>query len=202
MRTARFPKLPACGEGKVRLLSVIAFGHRFRSGRPMPQIIVEDLVKTFAIAERAPGLWGAVRGLARRRHREVRALDGVSFAIERGELVGYIGPNGAGKSTTVKALSGILVPDSGRCEVAGRVPWKQRLDHVARIGVVFGQRTQLWWDLPVVESFELLRDIYRVPPARFAQTRDALIALLELAPLVLQATSAFWTVETLEVWNA
>ena len=86
------------------------------------QIVVDQLVKTYQIAERSPGLWGAVRGLARRRHRTVRALDGVSFAIERGELVGYIGPNGAGKSTTVKALSGILVPDSGRCEVAGRVP--------------------------------------------------------------------------------
>jgi ABC-2 type transport system ATP-binding protein len=150
----------------------------------VPQIIVEQLVKTYAVAERAPGLWGAVRGLWRRRHREVRALDGISFAIERGELVGYIGPNGAGKSTTVKALSGILVPDSGRCEVAGRVPWKQRIEHVARIGVVFGQRTQLWWDLPVAESFELLGAIYRVPPAQLARTRDELIALLDLAPLL------------------
>src|SRR5256885_2307631 len=150
----------------------------------MPQIVVEQLVKVYHIAERAPGLWGAVRGLARRRHRTVRALDGVSFAIERGELVGYIGPNGAGKSTTVKALSGILVPDGGRCEVAGRVPWKQRIEHVAQIGVVFGQRTQLWWDLPVVESFELLRDVYRVPPAPFARSRDELIALLDLAPLL------------------
>src|SRR5215475_6871093 len=151
---------------------------------PVPQIVVEQLVKTYQIAERAPGLWGALRGLARRRHRTVRALDGVSFAIERGELVGYIGPNGAGKSTTVKALSGILVPDSGRCEVAGRVPWRDRLAHVAKIGVVFGQRTQLWWDLPVVESFELLRDIYRVEPKRFARTFDELIALLDLAPLL------------------
>jgi ABC-2 type transport system ATP-binding protein len=150
----------------------------------MPQIVVEDLVKTYQIAERTAGLWGAVRGLARRRHRVVRALDGVSFAIERGELVGYIGPNGAGKSTTVKALSGILVPDSGRCEVAGRVPWKQRLAHVAKIGVVFGQRTQLWWDLPVIESFELLRDIYRVPQERYARTRDEMVALLALEPLL------------------
>jgi len=104
----------------------------------MPQIVVEGLVKTFQVAERTSGLWGAVRGLARRTYRTVRALDGVSFEIERGELVGYIGPNGAGKSTTVKALSGILVPDAGRCEVAGRVPWKQRIAHVAEIGVVFG----------------------------------------------------------------
>jgi len=148
------------------------------------QIVVEQLVKTYGVAERTPGLWGALRSLVRRRHRTVRALDGVSFAIERGELVGYIGPNGAGKSTTVKALSGVLVPDSGRCEVAGMVPWRQRQAHVARIGVVFGQRTQLWWDLPVVESFELLRAIYRVPPAQFARSRDQLIALLDLAPLL------------------
>jgi viologen exporter family transport system ATP-binding protein len=149
-----------------------------------PQIVVENLVKTFRIAERAPGLWGAVRGLARRRHRTVRALDGVSFAIDAGELVGYIGPNGAGKSTTVKTLAGILVPDSGRCEIAGRVPWKQRIAHVAGIGVVFGQRTQLWWDLPVVESFELLRDIYRVDAAAYARARDELVALLALDKLL------------------
>jgi ABC-2 type transport system ATP-binding protein len=150
----------------------------------MPQIVVEQLVKSYQVAERAPGVWGAVRGLVRRRHRTVRALDGVSFAIERGELVGYIGPNGAGKSTTVKALSGILVPDSGRCEVDGRVPWKQRIEHVARIGVVFGQRTQLWWDLPVGDGFDLLRDIYRVPDADYRRTRDEMVALLRLERLL------------------
>ena len=150
----------------------------------MPQIVVEDLVKAYQIAERQPGLWGALRGLARRRYRTVRALDGVSFSIEAGELVGYIGPNGAGKSTTVKTLAGIIVPDSGRCEVRGRVPWKQRLAHVAELGVVFGQRTQLWWDLPVIESFELLRDIYRVPGPRYAAALDELIEALELGALL------------------
>jgi ABC-2 type transport system ATP-binding protein len=150
----------------------------------MPEIIVQDLVKTFRVSERAPGMWGAVRGLLRRRHRTVRALDGISFALDAGELVGYIGPNGAGKSTTVKTLAGILVPDSGRCEVLGRVPWRDRIAHVAQIGVVFGQRTQLWWDLPVAESFELLRDIYRVPQAQYAGARDELIALLDLEPLL------------------
>jgi ABC-2 type transport system ATP-binding protein len=150
----------------------------------MPQIVVEDLVKTFHVAQRQPGLWGAVRGLARRRYRTVRALDGISFTIEPGELVGYIGPNGAGKSTTVKTLAGILVPDGGRCEVLGRVPWRQRVAHVAQIGVVFGQRTQLWWDLPVVESFELLRDIYRVPQSQYESARDELIPLLDLQPLL------------------
>lgn len=150
----------------------------------MLQIVVEDLVKAYRIAERKAGLWGAVRGVARRTYRTVRALDGVSFAIEPGELVGYIGPNGAGKSTTVKVLAGILVPDSGRCEVRGRVPWKQRIAHVGEIGVVFGQRTQLWWDLPVVESFELLRDIYRVDAASYTKARDELVAVLDLQELL------------------
>src|SRR5262245_2545308 len=107
----------------------------------MAQIVASDLVKTYRVSERSAGLAGAVGGLFRRRSASVRALDGVSFAIDRGELVGYIGPNGAGKSTTVKTLAGILVPDSGRCEIDGRVPWKQRIEHVARLGVVFGQRT-------------------------------------------------------------
>jgi ABC-2 type transport system ATP-binding protein len=149
----------------------------------MPQILVENLAKTFWIAQRRAGAWGAVRGLFRREWREVRALDGVSFSIEPGELVGYIGPNGAGKSTTIKVLAGILVPDAstGRCEVAGRVPWEERTAHVGRIGVVFGQRTQLWWDLPVVESFELLRDIYRVPPRVYRSSLDELVEVLELA---------------------
>ena len=148
------------------------------------QIVVENLVKTFQVAERAPGLWGALRGVVRRRHREVRALDGISFAIEPGELVGYIGPNGAGKSTTVKVLSGILVPDTGRCEVLGRVPWQERVANARQIGVVFGQRTQLWWDLPVVESFDLLRDIYRVEAAAHRRARDEMVGLLGLEPLL------------------
>lgn len=150
----------------------------------MPQIVVENLVKTFRISKREPGLWGAFRGLVHRSQRTVRALDGISFSLESGELVGYIGPNGAGKSTTVKVLSGILVPDSGRCEVLGRIPWKQRISNARDIGVVFGQRTQLWWDLPVIESFELLRDIYRVPASSYAASRDELIAMLDLRPLL------------------
>lgn len=150
----------------------------------MSHIIVENLSKTFHIAQRQPGVWGALRGVVRRTYRQIAALDGISFAIAAGELVGYIGPNGAGKSTTVKVLSGILVPDAGRCEILGRVPWKERVSHVAQIGVVFGQRTQLWWDLPVVESFDLLRDIYRVDPRQYGQTRDELIALLALEDLL------------------
>jgi ABC-2 type transport system ATP-binding protein len=114
----------------------------------------------------------------------MRALDGVSFSLDEGELVGYIGPNGAGKSTTVKLLSGIMLPDSGRCEVMGRVPWRERIAHVRQIGVVFGQRTQLWWDLPVVESFELLRDIYGVSQPAYVAARDELVALLDLEALL------------------
>jgi ABC-2 type transport system ATP-binding protein len=149
----------------------------------MQHVIVEDLRKSFRVAERRRGTLGAIAGLVARRHRTVHAIDGISFRIDAGELVGYIGPNGAGKSTTVKVLSGILVPDSGRVEVLGRVPWRERIAHVGAIGVVFGQRTQLWWDLPVVESFELLRDIYRVDPSDYRRTFDELASLLDLGPL-------------------
>ena len=150
----------------------------------MPQILVQDLAKTYRVAERDPGLMGAIRGLVRRHMREIHALAGVSFALERGELMGFIGPNGAGKSTTIKILSGILRPTSGRVEVDGLVPYQDRIRHVARIGVVFGQRTQLWWDLPVADGFDLLREIYRVPPERFRRTRDELVALLRLERLL------------------
>ena len=150
----------------------------------MPQIVVENLVKTFQVAARAPGLWGSFKGVFKREYREVRALDTVSFSIEQGELVGYIGPNGAGKSTTVKILSGILVPDSGLVSVMGRTPWVDRVEYVGKIGVVFGQRTQLWWDLPVIESFDLLRDIYAVPENKYRAIRDELIAMLDLRDLL------------------
>src|SRR5215510_9245198 len=146
----------------------------------MTQILVEGLTKTYRVSERQPGLWGAAKGLVRRRYRPVEALKGISFSLEPGELLGFIGPNGAGKSTTIKILSGILEPSAGRCEIDGLTPWRDRIRHVARIGAVFGQRTQLWWDLPVIESLELLRDIYRVPPDRYRKTTDELIALLEL----------------------
>ena len=150
----------------------------------MPFIEAEHLVKTFHVSEREPGIGGALRGLFHRRGREVRALDGVSFAIREGEMLGYIGPNGAGKSTTVKVLGGILVPDSGTCTVMGRVPWKDRVAHVRTIGAVFGQRTQLWWGLPVVESFDLLRDIYGVAAAEHARVLAELVEVLELGPLL------------------
>ena len=150
----------------------------------MSQILVEALAKTYRVAERAPGLAGALRGLVRRRWREVHALVDVSFSLEAGELLAFIGPNGAGKSTTVKILSGILRPTSGRVEVDGLVPYEDRVRHVARIGVVFGQRSQLWWDLPVIDGFDLLADIYRVEPERYRRRRDELVAMLRLEPLL------------------
>lgn len=150
----------------------------------MPQILVQDLAKTYRVAERDPGLLGAVRSLARRRWRTVEALKGVSFALEAGELLGFIGPNGAGKSTTIKILSGILKPDAGHVEVGGLVPFADRSRHVGRIGVVFGQRTQLWWDLPVGDGFDLLAEIYRIAPADYRRRRDELVAILRLESVI------------------
>ena len=147
-------------------------------------IQVEHLCKTYRVSRREAGLMQAIRSLGSREIHEVKALDDVSFTIADGEIVGYIGPNGAGKSSTIKILSGILVPDSGVCRVNGRVPWKERKKHVSEIGVVFGQRTQLWWDVPVADSFELLRDIYRVEPARYRQNVEELTELLDLSELL------------------
>src|SRR5918999_6470207 len=131
-------------------------------------IEVENLQKHFWIRQHHDGLSGALRNLVTRHGREVRAVDDISFRVAAGEMVGYIGPNGAGKSTTVKMLTGILVPSGGRVTVAGLVPWRQRHSLARRIGAVFGQRTQLWWDLPLAESLTLLRYIYRVPAGHFA----------------------------------
>ena len=150
----------------------------------MALIEVENLRKTFKIAVRRGGPFGAVRTLLARDYRLVHAVDGVSFTLEAGEMVGYIGPNGAGKSTTIKMLTGILVPTSGHLMVDGRVPYRQRVEHVRRIGVVFGQRTQLWWDLPTIESFELLRHIYRLPEARWKQNLATFSDLLEMGPFL------------------
>jgi ABC-2 type transport system ATP-binding protein len=144
----------------------------------MPAVVVRDLVKEFRRFRRREGLGGALRDLFSRRYETVRAVDRVSFTIESGERVGYIGPNGAGKSTTIKMLTGILTPSGGEITSLGLVPHKQRKQYVRRIGVVFGQRTQLWWDLAVIESFKLLLQIYQVDPpagaARLAKLREIL----------------------------
>lgn len=143
-------------------------------------IDVRELSKHFRVRKRHEGGFGALRGLVSRETRLVRAVDGVTFRVERGEMVGYLGPNGAGKSTTIKMLTGLLVPSSGHLTVNGLVPWRSRQRYVARIGAVFGQRTTLWWDLPVVESLELLRYIYRVPEGEFRETLREFEGVLEL----------------------
>ena len=122
-----------------------------------------DICKTYRVARRESGLGNAVRSLFKREYNTIHAISHISFSIDNGEMVGYIGPNGAGKSSTIKILSGILIPDSGTCLVNGQVPWKDRKEYVRQIGVVFGQRSQLWWDIPVVDSFELLQSIYYIP---------------------------------------
>jgi ABC-2 type transport system ATP-binding protein len=139
-------------------------------------IEVEELRRHFDVRVR--------RGLLRRERRRVHAVDGVTFRVEPGELIGYVGPNGAGKSTTVKILTGILVPSDGRVSVAGLDPSRQRLELARRIGVVFGQRVQLWWDLPLRDSFELLRHIYRVPADRHRENLRRFVETLELTPFL------------------
>ncbi len=147
-------------------------------------ITVEHITKTYRIARRDAGFLNACKSLFHREYDEIRALDDISFTIQDGEMVGYIGPNGAGKSSTIKILSGILTPDSGTCLVNGRVPWKDRIRHASQIGVVFGQRTQLWWDVPVADSFDLLKDIYRIDSALYRKNRDELTELLDLSQLL------------------
>lgn len=144
----------------------------------MSYIVVEDLCKSFTVRKKRE------KGSMFREKETVHALRHVSFTAERGELVGYIGPNGAGKSTTVKILSGILVPDSGKVSVGGREPWTERKEHVRQIGVVFGQRTQLWWDVPLLDSYQLLREIYRVPEAEHRARLEELTEALQLGDLL------------------
>jgi ABC-2 type transport system ATP-binding protein len=145
-----------------------------------PIIETHDLRKVFRNVKRTPGALGALRTLFSRDYEERVAVAGVSMALEPGELVGYIGPNGAGKSTTIKMLTGILVPTSGQVRVAGLVPWKQRKENARNIGVVFGQRSQLYWDLPLIESFELLRAIYGVPRDVYRRNLDEFTEILEM----------------------
>ena len=147
-------------------------------------IEMKGICKTYRVRRREAGLGNAVRSLFSQDCTDIPALREMTFSIPDGQIVGYIGPNGAGKSTTIKILSGILRPDSGACTVDGLTPWTDRKRHVARLGVVFGQRSQLWWDVPVMESFLLLRDIYRTPEGTFRENRDRLTDLLELGDLL------------------
>lgn len=145
-----------------------------------PIIETHDLRKVFRSVKRTPGALGALRTLFSRDYEDRVAVAGVTMALEPGELVGYIGPNGAGKSTTIKMLTGILVPSSGRVRVAGLVPWERRKENARNIGVVFGQRSQLYWDLPLIESFELLRAIYSVPSDVYHRNLDDFVNILEM----------------------
>lgn len=147
-------------------------------------ITVDGLCKTFKVAKRSAGVKAAAKALFQREYTEIEALREVSFNIDQGEIVGYIGPNGAGKSTTIKIMSGILVPDSGKCEIQGRTPWVDRIAHVRNIGVVFGQRSQLLWDIPVLDSFELLRDIYRVKEQEYKRNLDRLTEILNIGEIL------------------
>lgn len=147
-------------------------------------ITLENINKTFRVSRRNAGFKEAARALFHREYEEIHALDNVSFTIPDGEIVGYIGPNGAGKSSTVKVMSGILTPDSGKCVIDGRTPWKDRREHTRHIGVVFGQRSQLWWDVPIIDSFELQRDIYSVPNITYKNNLEELTERLALEEIL------------------
>ena len=145
---------------------------------------VDALEKVFRVPEREAGLRASVGSLFHRRWREVRAVDGVSFDIEPGEVVGFLGPNGAGKTTTLKMLSGLLHPTGGTAQVLDHVPWRRERDYLRRMTLVMGNRNQLQWDLPALDSFDLNRAIYRLPREQFTQTRDELVELLDVGDLV------------------
>jgi len=147
-------------------------------------ISLTNINKTFRVAKRQAGFKNAVKALFSREIESIRALNDVNFSINDGEMVGYIGPNGAGKSTTIKIMCGILTPDNGDCKINGRTPWKERIAHSREIGVVFGQRSQLWWDVPVIDSFELIRDIYKTDGKIFKHNLDELTSLLDLGELL------------------
>ena len=147
-------------------------------------IELRHIRKEFRVAKRGSGFGQAVKALFHKEYETIHALQDVSFTIGDGEMVGYIGPNGAGKSSTIKIMSGILTPDGGTCRINSRVPWKERTAHVREIGVVFGQRSQLWWDVPVADSFDLIRDIYRIGDDAYRRTLTRLTDLLDLGELL------------------
>lgn len=152
----------------------------------MNEIEVQGLTKTFRVFDRAEGVWGAFKNLFHREYRWVDGVSNLSFTIARGEMVGLIGPNGAGKSTTIKMLTGILSPSSGSIRVAGYNPFADRLNYVKNIGVVFGQRSQLWWDLAVIESFKLLKRIYGVSDSDYAERMQTFKRVLAIEPLLVK----------------
>ncbi len=150
----------------------------------MSFIEVKQISKTFKVAKKKSGLKESIKSFFKREFIDVKAVEDISFSIDEGEIVGYIGPNGAGKSTTIKILSGILIPDSGKCKIDGMTPWKNRVKYVKKIGVVFGQRSQLWWDIPAEDTFDLLKDIYEIPEEEYQTTKEDLINRLNLQDII------------------
>jgi ABC-2 type transport system ATP-binding protein len=152
----------------------------------MPIIEADGLSKTYRVYQKQAGLLGALRGLFRREHKDVRAVDQVSFAIEPGEIVGFLGPNGAGKTTTLKMLAGLIFPTCGTARVLGHTPWERADDFRRRFALVMGQKNQLWWDLPAADSFQLHREIYSLPAGQFQKTLDELTDLFGVRELTRQ----------------
>ena len=150
----------------------------------MSFIEVKHINKTFKVREKIKGKFSTIRTFFSRKYRNIDAISDVSFSIKKGEIVGYIGPNGAGKSTTIKILSGILIPDSGSVVIDHMNPWKDRKKYVKNIGVVFGQRSQLWWDIPAIDSFNLLKDIYKINEKEYEKTLKELVDLLKLEDIL------------------
>ena len=150
----------------------------------MDIIQVKDLSKEYKIVRRDSGIKNAFKSFIKREYRIVRAVDKVSFSIKKGEIVGYIGPNGAGKSTTIKMLSGILKPDEGIINIMGMDPTVDRIKYVKEIGVVFGQKSQLWWDIPAEDSFDLLKDIYKIPDDEYEKNKQELVEILHLEEII------------------
>lgn len=150
----------------------------------MDIIQVKDLSKEYKIVRRDSGIKNAFKSFIKREYRIVRAVDKVSFSIKKGEIVGYIGPNGAGKSTTIKMLSGILKPDEGIVNIMGMDPTVDRIKYVKEIGVVFGQKSQLWWDIPAEDSFDLLKDIYKIPDDEYEKNKQELVKILHLEEII------------------
>jgi ABC-2 type transport system ATP-binding protein len=148
------------------------------------QIVVDNLTKTYRVPEREPGLAASLRSLVKRDYQEVEAVRGISFTVESGEMVGFIGPNGAGKTTTLKMLAGLLHPTAGEARVMGHTPWERRPAYLQKISMVLGNKSQMLWDIPPLDTFRVLGEIYRIPPAHFRQTLDELVALLEMEALL------------------
>lgn len=150
----------------------------------MSFIDVKHINKTFKVAKRKSGLLASLKSFFKRNYIYIEAIKDISFQIEKGEIIGYIGPNGAGKSTTIKILSGILVPDSGECKINKLTPWKDREKYTKDIGVVFGQRSQLWWDIPAEDTFDLLKEIYKIDEKEYQKNKEELINLLNIKDII------------------